>query len=183
MKPYNYLTSVLALLVFLIGRCNAQDDNATLTWELTRKDSPAKDTIPLSELAKKVFEERPVDLASATAKPVEDELNVLREECLEMLKNGQEPQKRVAARLLGILRSEKAIDLLIANITLANPLQFGSGVRGIEGIPDYPACAALLGISGPNVLSAVRKARSSAVEGSLEQRLFTRIINTLTPQG
>jgi hypothetical protein len=130
-----------------------------------------------------VFEERPVDLASATAKPVEDELNVLREECLEMLKNGQEPQKRVAARLLGIMRSEKAIDLLIANITLANPLQFGSGVRGIEGIPDYPACTALLEISGPNVLSAVRKARSSAVEGSLEQRLFTRIINTLTPQG
>ncbi len=126
-----------------------------------------------------MFEERPVDLASATAKPVEDELNVLREECLEMLKNGQEPQKRVAARLLGIMRSEKAIDLLIANITLANPLQFGSGVRGIEGIPDYPACAALLEISGPNVLSAVRKARSSAAEGFLDQRLFDRVISSL----
>lgn len=166
MKIYYCLISALASLIFLDGRCDAQE----------------KGTIPLSELARKVFEEKRVDLAEATARPVEVELNALREECLERLANGQEPQKRVAARLLGVLRSEKAIDLLIANITLANPLQTGSGVPGIEGIQDYPACAALLYIRGPNVIAAVRKARANTAEGSLERRLFDRLLDSLAPK-
>lgn len=182
MKLYNILINVIACLIFLSGRCNAQNQNAITPFELTKKDSPHKGTVPLSELARKIFEIKDVGLASSTAKPIVDELDALRDECLEKLKNGQKSQKLVAAWLLGVLRSEKAIDLLVANITLANSLQTGSGVRGMEGIQDYPACAALVAISGSNVLAAVQKARADAVASSLEARLFDRIINTLTPQ-
>jgi hypothetical protein len=153
-----------------------------LALSFSENSSGQEGAVSLMDLSKMAFSTKVVHSSETVTKPVEIELYRLRDSCLEYLRSGQDSEKKIAARLLGVLRSEQAIDLLVANITLAEILRSGSGVPGIEGIEDYPACAALVYIGGPNVLAAVKKARLSSAADSLESKLMDMVIVRVSPR-
>jgi len=112
----------------------------------------------LVDLANKAFAEKEVLRSSIPTSRIEASIKALADTSLEKLKSGNVDQKKVAARILGILRERRAIPLLIDNIGLEEMAIISSGPKyWLNVATDYPACAALKNIGGPEVVAAVRK--------------------------
>lgn len=116
----------------------------------------------LLDFASKAFDQKQVLHSRNATEKIEESIKALADASLEKLKSGSATQKKVAARILGILRERRAIDLLVENIGLVENWREGASAKaGLNLADDYPACAALKNIGGAEVVAAVRKFRES----------------------
>jgi hypothetical protein len=169
----NYIITIFILQTCIAFCCDAE--------ESIPKIAPSAATLaPIGELANKAFTEKNVMSSLVATADIAAAMRSLADVSLDRLKSGDESQKKVAARVLGILRERRAIPLLVQNIGLVELWRSGSSNKGGVNVEeDYPACAALKNIGGLEVIAAVSKFRESKASDDPEVKVIDALLAQL----